>query len=422
VQLTTYQKGGVIASAVWATVVIVYASSGPRFSDQVALRYGVVPLLIGWMAYFLVNSKLFSKSITVEAGALESNLEKIRAQAGPRPASPGWRYAARSLDFLIAGFFYWCLLEFVVRRGSLEFDDALLYHPRTTVFIFSLFYPPFALLCEAGCYLLFRTTPGKSLASLTVEDRNGVQLDPPAYARRNLRLWAKALACGVPGLSFIFLLVSARRLSTTGYAPHDALWGDKVMQKSPSIGRKFGFCSLYAVLFSVVQLGFVQPFAKQVGEAAGINLVLHKFGGEGWINPITKKIAVMQGWKLKEHSARHEWVLDSVDGSRVIIFYAGDRHYGSLADIASRLRLVGNGLWRLTGAGENIPTVEGDYAWEGRRTLDGTEGNGSVPSVLITRIEYNVSGLWYILYVSPLPSGGGFYGGDAAIGAVLSST
>jgi len=411
VQLTSNQKSGVVASCVWATVVLVYAFSGSSFSDKIFLRYGVLPLVVGWAAYFFIGSNVMSGTRTVAAVSAGSNSAMATpgdsgVSGEPRIATANIRFSARTFDLIVWGYVVWGLMDLVIRPSFPEFENLVSEYPWAVALLFPAFALPVALACDAASYMVFENTPGKAFYRITVEDRNGVRLAPRAYARRTIGVWGAGFGFNIPLLGLIANSISCRQLKKTGYTRYDATWGYVVKRKPISVARRCVIAVVAFLVYAGLLYGFIKPFVQDIGGAAGRNLALTELKAEGWMNPLTKRTILLSGWKPEAHEANTTgWTWTRPDGAVLIVFYGAGSPTTSLDDLASKLRAENSGVWKLTGAGKSYLT-DGGYAWEGRRELNGNElTNVGFPAHLLTRMFTTSTGVWYVAYLTPVSSG-----------------
>ncbi|MFM0378441.1 RDD family protein [Paraburkholderia strydomiana] len=436
-QLTSNQKGGVVASCVWATVVLVYAFSGPRFSDQVFLRYGILPLGIGWAVYFLLGLSVMGASpasttatagegVSVSTPTTEAAPEKTSSEE-TRTASAGIRHSARFFDLTVWSFVFWGFMDFFVKRASPAFDNLASAFPWSVALLLPALALPVLLACDAASYWMFGDTPGKALLRITVLDRNGVRLTPRAYARRSVGVWGAGCGYGLPLWNFIALAISSRRLTKTGYTNYDAEWGDVVVQKRVSVARGVTVGAASFLALALLQQVFIFPLARQLGAAMGANLALYEVETYGWTNPITNRRVILRDWKLVEAKIEDKgqsWSWTRYDGARLVVYYGIGNSAVSLNDVAGALRAQPSGIWHLTGSGDSFGNPFGatyQYFWEGRRALDGSELPWLTgPASLITRLYPTDTGIWYMAYVAP-QSNGSYEDGHATADAIMKS-
>lgn len=151
---------------------------------------------------------------------------RLPAQVWARaPVAPWSRWAARTIDALLLGFFGGILIELVLMFG---FDTSL-----DTVLPLALAQGVLVLVLAAiGCALMYgltATTPGKFLFGIRVEGTNG---GPPGLRRALLRevdVLVRGLGLGVPLIAMITQLVAYRTLEREGQSSWDGDWRGTVV-------------------------------------------------------------------------------------------------------------------------------------------------------------------------------------------------
>jgi uncharacterized RDD family membrane protein YckC len=156
----------------------------------------------------------------------------------PRP----WvRYFARIFDFMLAGAILGMVLGFVA--PELLEDSPIMDNL-------------YGLACLAGWVLIeplfvsiWAATPGKLLFNTRIVCARGGPITYERALSRSARVWWRGLACGLPLVSLVTLIVANRNLCRDGFSSWDRN-GDTLVEHRPiGAGRAF----LIALLF----IGFV---------------------------------------------------------------------------------------------------------------------------------------------------------------------
>ena len=157
-------------------------------------------------------------------------------------ANPWPRFFARTFDVWLEGLPVAIILIAVIpwflRNNSL---GALL--------LLSVFSLPAVFFLDALVFAVAGNTPGKALLGLKVVTTDGKPLSFDQYMRRNLSVWLRGYALGLP-LVFLFTMESQyRRLSKGQQASYDEAEGFKVLAMPTGLTRKIVFGSVFVFLF-----------------------------------------------------------------------------------------------------------------------------------------------------------------------------
>lgn len=110
---------------------------------------------------------------------------------------------------------------------------------------------PVALVLDALVYRLFGNTPGKAWLGLRVRTQDGKGLSFAHYIGRNLSVWARGLALGIPLLNLYTMAKQALRLTKGKPASYDEGTNDSVCARRVGLVRRisfgFGFVGLLVI-------------------------------------------------------------------------------------------------------------------------------------------------------------------------------
>jgi uncharacterized RDD family membrane protein YckC len=167
----------------------------------------------------------------------------------------GERYFARCFDFWIGLF---VLLVPYLMLFILGFGQLLNEHTVTVVLLLTLL----SFVVDALIYAIFGNTMGKALLGLRVVRNDGSKPDAAHYFLRNLQVWLRGYAMGIPPFSFFMLLIQANRINKTQTVSYDRSSGDQVITVPVSFSRKAIFTILYSVMATFFIVSFVRPYLK----------------------------------------------------------------------------------------------------------------------------------------------------------------
>lgn len=194
-------------------------------------------------------------------------LDEFQVPAEPPPLPPAlalpaglwWRFFARSFDIWLCQIAAVWLMANVMSRTVPRFD-AWLETPQADA-AFTLFCLPVALILDAVVHTLFGNTPGKALVGIRVTSQFGYPLDFFEYAKRNLGMWVKGLAFGLPIVILFTMWQQAARLKRGERTSYDEPRSLDVLASPVGWARKVAFSA------SFVALAFVILILNAVGEA-----------------------------------------------------------------------------------------------------------------------------------------------------------
>ena len=141
------------------------------------------------------------------------------------PAGAWSRYFARILDLVLEIFVVGAAM------AALEVDPFANVRPAGLAdFLSGLVVTPLALAIDAVVLALFGTTPGKALFGIRVRGFEGRKLSFGQAILRNLGMWFFGLGLGIPIVTVVTLIVSARKLWARDQVVWDDLGGFDVTQ------------------------------------------------------------------------------------------------------------------------------------------------------------------------------------------------
>lgn len=160
------------------------------------------------------------------------------------PAGAWSRYFARILDLALEIF----IVGFTM--AALDVDPfAGIGPPRLADFLSGLVVTPLALLIDAAVMAAVGTTPGKAIFGIRVRAPGGGKLSFGQAILRNLGMWFFGLGLGLPIVTVVTMIVSARKLWSAGDLAWDDFGGFEVTQD--------GVGNLRIALGIVLSLGIV---------------------------------------------------------------------------------------------------------------------------------------------------------------------
>lgn len=167
------------------------------------------------------------------------------------PAGPWSRYFARILDLALGVFIVG------VAMAALDFDPfAGIRPPRLADFLSSLAVTPLALAIDAVVMAAIGTTPGKALFGIRVRAMGGSKLSFGQAILRNLGMWFFGLGLGIPIVTVVTLIVSARKLWKGDVVAWDDFGGIEVTQDGVGGLRiAFGIVLSLGIVTAAVLLG-----------------------------------------------------------------------------------------------------------------------------------------------------------------------
>lgn len=118
--------------------------------------------------------------------------------------------------------------------------------------LFAIMCLPIALILDTGIYRLIGNTPGKALLGLKVGLLNASPLSFGQYLGRNLSIWLKGLAIGLPLINLFTMAYQSGRLGKGQQASYDESTGYRVRAKPIGWARKTSFGVAFLGLFAVM--------------------------------------------------------------------------------------------------------------------------------------------------------------------------
>lgn len=166
------------------------------------------------------------------------------------PAGPWSRYFARILDLALEIF----IVGFAM--AAIEVDPFANVRPAGLAdFLSGLVVTPLALLIDAVVMALLGTTPGKALFGIRVR-AFGRKLSFGQAILRNLGMWLFGLGLGIPIVTVVTTIVSARKLWAGGDVAWDDFGSFEVTQDGVGNGRiALGIVLSLGIVSGAVLLG-----------------------------------------------------------------------------------------------------------------------------------------------------------------------
>ena len=219
------------------------------------------------------------------------------AQPALKPA-PWRRYLARMIDMCTIGLAAGAIVGVLAAMFAPPLQ-LWMANPGNELLLVILMLPP-ALLAEVGVYAMFKHTPGKALMGVRICDKQGRPLPPQRYAARQLDLYVRALALGIPIASLITMAAQYSNLKNSGFTSYDQ---DKhtVRTKPMSAARVVVFIIAAAAVLAANTALTVWSNKESASSA------------KYWKNPATQEVAFIGDDWLHQTS-------DNDDGQTVYVF------------------------------------------------------------------------------------------------------
>ena len=171
---------------------------------------------------------------------------------------PWIRFLARSIDYLLFGFF---LISINVNRIISKFDILIIFFPVFLIFIW--------IFVEAGFLSIFGTTPGKWLLRTRVVN---IFRNKPGFLsafRRSLSVWCNGMGVGIPFITPITMVISYYKLKKEGHTVWDRDSGFFVVHRKISKPRAM-LAVLFFIVFSVLNTYKIHQQIKITMQGIGI--------------------------------------------------------------------------------------------------------------------------------------------------------
>ena len=116
--------------------------------------------------------------------------------------------------------------------------------------LFGILCIPLAMVLDALIYKIFGNTPGKALCGLKVGTLRGEPLRLDDYLLRNLAVWGRGLALGIPVIGWGTMIYQSRRIAKGLPASYDESSGHRVRPVPAGWIRNFCFVVSWFVLLA----------------------------------------------------------------------------------------------------------------------------------------------------------------------------
>lgn len=169
-------------------------------------------------------------------------------------SGPWRRYAARMFDLAVFGFLLFFLLSPLLLSVSHDLYFQL-YESEHSTILLNLVGIPIALIGEAICYSVFKSTPGKKIFAMSVVEKFGNKVSALDYFSRNASLWISALGFGIPIVNLFTMSSQYNSLKKSGFAGYDQADGIRVVYKKRTpLGSILAALIFIAVFFVFISL------------------------------------------------------------------------------------------------------------------------------------------------------------------------
>lgn len=222
------------------------------------------------------------------------------------------RFFARSFDILFVSLIFGLPLGFLLGYFIPSFSSWIQNDGASQ--IVSLLFFPFIFIFDAFIYKLFGNTLGKALLGIKILNNSQTPLTFQQYLKRNLQVWIKAFAFGIPIINIFTMLYQARQVSTKGVTSYDKIDNFQVLRKRFFWIRLSSFLILFILLWFliivIIRFGEsksnINTFSKQNAEAFSLKINPSKdLKSNKFIKEIDKDIFTTEKFKtLGNHSKK----------------------------------------------------------------------------------------------------------------------
>lgn len=311
------------------------------------------------------------------------------------PATNRWaRFFARIFDVWWETLLVVFLSAYILSRYSAGFIG-FINSPGASQ-IYSIICMPFALILDAILYRALGNTPGKALLGIKVMTSEGNSLSFVQYLMRNLSIWVKGFAFGLPLINLITMASQSSRLGKGQEASYDESAGYTVRSKSNSWVRKSAFSVAFLCLFGFMAV--LNVMEKNADRDARLMSIQKDYS---WQNPKTlRDIKVDSRWKLTTPpgaAGTVSYMFTEASGYAVVILAMEEFPGYSLSQYAQAFQ---------KGTAANMSFRDGGriFEKEGRQFW---EGSGSMVSSVDARVNVQVSqfgaAFWRVVTVQSIP-------------------
>lgn len=311
------------------------------------------------------------------------------------PMANRWaRFFARIFDLWWETILVVMVSAYVLSRYSANFVEWI--NSPGTSQAFGILCLPVAMIFDAVLHRIFGNTPGKLLLGLKVTDADGKALSFSQYLLRNISVWIKGLAFGIPLVNLATMSIQCSRLGKGLEASYDESAGYTVRTTRPGWVRKIAFGISFLCLFSVMSV--LNMMDKEADREALMSSNQKQYS---WVNPATGKSAKIDSkWKFsttKVNNGMPTYVFNESAGYAFVIL-AMERFPGySLNEYAQGFRKGTSSTMSFSDGGR-IMMVGGRQAWE---------ASGEMLSIDNNRLRVQISQFdttfWRVVSVQTIP-------------------
>jgi uncharacterized RDD family membrane protein YckC len=264
--------------------------------------------------------------------------------------------------------------------------------------LFSILCLPIALCLDAIVYSIFSNTPGKALLGINVETANGKPLSFLQYLSRNLSMWARGFAFGIPFINLFTMATQSSRLGNGQQASYDEATGFRVRSRPSSWVRTGVFSIAFLVLVTVMLI------LNSMEQTSQRNATLHStLPNYSWENPITKLNGKIDSrWKnsaQKNDAGQQIYLFSEQTDHAVVIFGMQQESSYTLDDYVRTFQKSTTANMRFSDGGRFFE-INAHQGWE---------GSGNMVDVSNTKLRVQIiqsgSTFWRIVTVQSMPYG-----------------
>lgn len=262
--------------------------------------------------------------------------------------------------------------------------------------VYGIICMPFALIIDAALYRLLGNTPGKALLGIKVRTLEGKRLSFLQYLFRNLSVWIKGFAFGLPLINLATMLIQSSRLGKGLEASYDESSGYTVRSKSQHWIIKVCFGLVFICLFGVMAV--LNEVEKKAERETRLMSIQKEYS---WENPKTlRSIKVDSRWKLTTQPGKSgvsTYVFTEAAGYAVVVFAMEEFPGYSLSEYSQAFQ---------KGTAANMGFSDGGRIFE-REGRQFWEASGTMVSSENARVTVQVSqfgaAFWRVAVVQSIP-------------------
>jgi uncharacterized RDD family membrane protein YckC len=229
--------------------------------------------------------------------------------------------------------------------------------------LFAILCLPFALILDAAIYRIIGNTPGKALLGLKVGLLDASPLSFGQYLIRNMAIWAKGLALGLPLINLFTMAHQSGRLNKGQQASYDESTGYRVRAKPIGWVRKSSFGVAFLCLF--VFMAVLNSMEQDARREARRSSTSENYS---WVNPVTSFSAkIASRWKnsVQPNTDGQKTYMFAERADRALVILAVEHFPGvTLDDYVQAFRRGTKANMRFSDGGRYFEK-SGKQAWQG---------------------------------------------------------